>query len=138
MSQQNLSIGTVQAWFEAFTDDTNAFRDTLHPDIEWFPFEDNHSPSFGTDAAMRIRQHWLDSWQEQVVDLQGIAVRGDNVVVTAHITARGKGSGVEVDTRLHFHFGLRDGRIVHIYEHLDRAEALEAAGLSEQDAPADS
>jgi ketosteroid isomerase-like protein len=131
MSQENVSLGTVGAWFGAFADDADAFRDTLHPDVEWFPFEDNHSPSFGTDAAMRIRQHWLDSWQEQDVDLRDIAAGDDNVVVTAHITARGKGSGVEVDTRLHFHFRLRDGRIVHIYEHLDRAEALAAAGLSE-------
>ncbi len=80
---------------------------------------------------MRIRQHWLDSWQEQEVNLHDIVAADDNVVVTAHITARGKGSGVQVNTRLHFHFRVRDGKIVHIYEHLDRAEALEAAGLSE-------
>jgi ketosteroid isomerase-like protein len=131
MSQENVSISTVQAWFEAFNDDALAFRETLHPEILWFPFEDNHSPSRGIDGAMRIRRHWLDSWSDQVVELEGLVGDGDNVVVTAHITTRGRGSGVEVDTRLHFHFGLRDGKVVHIYEHLDRAEALKAAGLSE-------
>jgi ketosteroid isomerase-like protein len=131
MSQENVSLSEVQAWFEAFNDDEHAFRDTLHPDIVWFPFEDNHSPSRGIDGAMRIRRHWLESWSDQVVELEGPAVGGDDVVVTAHITARGRSSGVEVDTRIHFHFGLRDGKVAHIYEHLDRAEALEAAGLSE-------
>jgi ketosteroid isomerase-like protein len=131
MSQENVSINRVQAWFEAFNDDADAFRDTLHPEVVWFPFEDNHSPSRGIDGAMQIRRHWLDSWSDQEVELEGLVGDGDNVVVTAHITTRGRGSGIEVDTRLHFHFGLRDGKVVHIYEHLNRAEALEAAGLSE-------
>ena len=131
MSQENVRTETVKTWFETFTDDPDAFRDTLHPEIEWFPFEDNHSPSRGIDGAMRVRSHWLESWEDQDIDLEQFVAQGGNVVVTCHVTARGRGSGIEVDTRLHFHFRLRDGKVVHIYEHLDRAEALEAAGLSE-------
>jgi ketosteroid isomerase-like protein len=131
MSQEKVRTETVQTWFEAFTDDPDVFRDTLHPGIEWFPFEDNHSATYGVDGAMRIRAHWLESWEDQDVDLEDFVVERDNVVVTAHITARGKGSGVEVDVRLHFHFKLRDDKVVYVYEHLDRGKALEAAGLSE-------
>jgi len=121
---------TVRTWFRAFNDDPDTFRSTLHPEVEWFPFEDNHSPSRGVAGAMNVRRHWLESWSDQEVDLEGISAGDDDVVVTAHITAQGRGSGVQVDVRLHFHFGLREGRIVRIYEHLDRAEALEAAGLA--------
>jgi ketosteroid isomerase-like protein len=131
MSQENARTETVQTWFATFPDDPDRFRETLHPDVEWFPFEDNHSPSYGIDGAMRIRGHWLESWDGQAIELERFVAEGENIVVTAHVTARGRGSGVEVDTRLHFHFGLRDDKIVHIYEHLSRAEALEAAGLSE-------
>ena len=131
MSQENVGTETVQTWFEAFTDDPVAFRDTLHPDIEWFPFEDNHSPSYGVVGAMRIRAHWLESWEDQDIELDEFVVANDNVLVTAHVTARGRGSGVEVDVRLHFHFRLRDRKIVYIYEHVDKAEALRAAGLPE-------
>jgi ketosteroid isomerase-like protein len=138
MPEEDVRTNTVQAWFEAFTDDPDAFRETLHPQVEWFPFEDNHSPSLGIDGAMSIRRHWLESWSDQEVELEDVFARGDNVVVTAHVTARGRGSGVQVDVRLHFHFRLRDGKVAHIYEHVDRAEALEAAGLSEQDAQAGS
>ena len=48
-----------------------------------------------------------------------------------HITARGKISGAEVDLLFYAHFKLRDGRVVYIYDHEDRAAALEAAGLAE-------
>jgi ketosteroid isomerase-like protein len=132
MSHQSVSTEAVRAWFEAFNDDPDAFQEILHPDIEWFPFEDNYTPSRGIDGAMRVRRHWLDSWSDQTVELEDLVADDDNVVVTAHVTARGRGSGVEVDVRLHFHFALRDGRVVHIYEHVDRAEALGAAGLSEE------
>ena len=76
MSQEN--VEHVKAWFEAFNDDVDSLRDTLHPDIEWFPFEDNHSPSFGIDGAMRIRQHWLDSWQDARGQPSRHRWRGDN------------------------------------------------------------
>ena len=45
--------------------------------------------------------------------------------------AQGKASGVQVDVRLYFHFKVRDDKIVYIYEHQDRTEALEAVGLRE-------
>jgi len=131
MSRENVTAEVVRAWFEAFMDDADAFRNVLHRDIEWFPFEDNHSPSRGVEGGMAIRRHWLDSWSDQVVELEGFVAGGNDVVVTAHLSARGRGSGVPVDVRLHFHFRVRDGKVVYIYEHLDRAEALEAAGLSE-------
>jgi ketosteroid isomerase-like protein len=131
MPQEKVATETVQRWFEAFMDDADAFVDVLDPEVEWFPFEDNHSPSRGIDGAMRIRRHWLDSWSDQVVEFDEIVAAGDDVVVTAHISARGRGSGVPVDVRLHFHFRIRDGKVAHIYEHLARNEALEAAGLSE-------
>ena len=56
---------------------------------------------------------------------------GDDVVVGVHIKARGQGSGVEADVRFFAQFKVRDAQVVYIYDHEDRAEALEAAGLSE-------
>jgi hypothetical protein len=56
---------------------------------------------------------------------------GNDVVARVHIKARGQGSGVEADVRFFAQFNVRDGKVVYIYDHDDRAEALEAAGLSE-------
>jgi ketosteroid isomerase-like protein len=121
----------VRRFFWAFENDTDAFRDTLHPDIEWYPIEEDRTPSYGVEAAVRNRSQWLDTWDEHRFDLEEVVEGGDSVVVLVHITARGKASGVEVDVRFYAQFKLRDDKIVYIFDHEDRAEALEAAGLSE-------
>ena len=55
----------------------------------------------------------------------------DRVFVTVRFHGRGRASGVEVETRLYEVYMLRDGKVLRIDEYDDRAEALEAAGLSE-------
>ena len=40
-------------------------------------------------------------------------------------------SGTSVDVRFYAHIKVRDDEVIYIYDHLDGAEALEAAGLSE-------
>jgi ketosteroid isomerase-like protein len=129
MPQENVEV--VQRWIAAFEADADAFEDTLDPEIEWFPFESNHTPSRGIEGAMGIREGWLDAWDEMLADLEDVAERGDHVVASVHVTGRGRTSGIEVDVRLHLHFKFRAGKIVYIYEHEDKAAALAAAGLSE-------
>ncbi|MFL5820874.1 MAG: nuclear transport factor 2 family protein [Solirubrobacteraceae bacterium] len=129
MSRENAEA-LARRWISAF-DDPDAFRSTLHPDIVWFPFEDNHTPSHGVEAAMRIRDHWLDSWDEMRGDIEEVVGDGDSVVARVHVTAQGKTSGVEVDVRLFVHFKVRDGKIVYVFEHQDRAAALEALRSAE-------
>ena len=53
------------------------------------------------------------------------------MVVTALYRGRGQGSGVPIEARFYAVYTLRDGRVVRVDEFTDRAEALEAAGLSE-------
>jgi ketosteroid isomerase-like protein len=125
MSQENVEL--VRTWLESFTDDADAFRDTLHPDLKWFPFEENHTPSYGIDGGMQIRSRWLDAWDEMEAELEGIVDEGDSVVASIRIRGRGKASGAAVDVRLHMLFRVRDGKVVHLYEHTDKAAALKAA-----------
>jgi len=80
---------------------------------------------------MRNRNQWLDTWDEHRFDLEEVVEGGDNVVVLVHITARGKASGVEVDVRFYAQFKVPDGKVVYIFDHEDRALALEAAGLQD-------
>ena len=57
----------------------------------------------------------------------GLGIAGGEVLPTA----RAKTSGVEVDTRLHLQFKVRDDMIVYLFEHEDRAAALAAVGPRE-------
>jgi ketosteroid isomerase-like protein len=132
MSQENVQVRNeaVRKGLAAFDNDTEAFRDVLDPDIEWFPIEENRTPLRGIEAAMGNRNRWLDTWDEHRLELEEVIEQGDSVVALIHIIARGKGSGVETEVRFFAQFRVRDGKIVYIFDHEDRAEALEAAGLS--------
>ena len=55
----------------------------------------------------------------------------DKVVALVRWIGRGKTSGAHVDMRVHFHFKVRDGKVVYTFEYEDKADALQAAGLSE-------
>jgi ketosteroid isomerase-like protein len=132
MSQENAEIRNpaVRRFVAAFEDD-DSFRNALHPEIEWYPIEENRTPTRGVEAAMWNRNQWLDTWEEHRLDVEEVIEDGDSVVALIHIQARGKASGVEVDVRFYAQIKVRDGKIVYIYDHEDREAALEAAGLRE-------
>ena len=133
MSRENVSVknDVMRRWFWAFENDTAAFRATLHPEIEWFPIDENRRRLYGIEAPLLNRNEWLDTWDEHRFDLEEVVEEGDSVVVLVHITARGKISRAVVDVRFYAHFKLRDDKVVYIYDHADRIAALEAVGLSE-------
>jgi ketosteroid isomerase-like protein len=133
MSQENVEVRNevVRRFLSAFENDSDAFRATLHPEIEWYPIEENRTPTKGVEAAMWNRNAWLDTWDEYQQDVEEVIEDGDDVVLLVHITARGAASGVEANVRFYAQVKVRDGKIVYIYDHEDRDAALEAAGLSE-------
>src|SRR5438046_1505630 len=128
MSQENVEI--VRRWVWAFDNDTDAFRELLHPEIEWMPIEDNNTPAYGLDHAMSIRNGWLDAWDEHNADVhEMLDGGGEDVMGAATLIGRGKVSGVGVDLHIYVHFKVRDGKVVYIYEYQDRSAALKAVGL---------
>jgi ketosteroid isomerase-like protein len=75
---------------------------------------------------------WID-----VAPLE-IQEKGNRAVVTHRFRARGRGGGVEVEQQFFVSIKLREGKLVGWKVYGSKREALEAAGLSEQDAHADS
>jgi ketosteroid isomerase-like protein len=133
MSQENVEI--VRRSIEAFQHDEEAWLSMSDPAIVWHPIEEGHIeghiPSRGHEAAIGVRRRWLESWEGHQIDVEEMEDGADSVVACLRVTGRGKRSGVEVDLRFYAHFKLRDGKVVYVYEHAERGEALEAAGLSE-------
>ena len=59
------------------------------------------------------------------------AENGDTVFLWVRFSGHGGESGVPMEMELAHVITMRDGRAERLVEYLDRAEALEAAGLSE-------
>jgi ketosteroid isomerase-like protein len=82
---------------------------------------------------------WIDTfddvWFEAVELIDG---GQDTVVAVERFGGRAKLSGVETDQTSGVVLTIREGKIARCREYATRAEALEAVGLSEQDAHADS
>jgi ketosteroid isomerase-like protein len=137
MSQPTLRVENplIRRWFWAFENDAEAFEAALHPDVEWFPIDENYGRVHGIEAALRNRTEWLDAWDEHRLDAEEVAAEGDGAVVAVHITARGRTSGADVDLRFYVHFRLRDDKVAYIRDYENRAVALEAAGLQESAGP---
>jgi ketosteroid isomerase-like protein len=79
---------------------------------------------------------WVESYDvfpKEITDLGA-----DRVFAILRVTGKAKGDGLPMETVFFDVLTLRAGSIVRLEEYRDRAEALEAVGQSEQNAPADS
>jgi ketosteroid isomerase-like protein len=141
MSQENVEI--VLGVFEAFgRRDTDAMFAAYDPDVEWsmkgythWPESETYSGHEGIRAFFRA---WLKDFDRYETEASDPLDRGDKVVITVYDCARGKGSGVPIE-RYHAQvWTLRDGRVMRVEVFDDRRSALQAVGLSEQDAHGDS
>jgi ketosteroid isomerase-like protein len=120
-----------RSWYSAVTSgDLDGIMEFFHDDVEYLPVEESET-IHGLDAVRRYFEGWLGTWDPLQEEPTEFLDRGDHVVVGEAHTGRGKGSGVEVAMQLWSVSLLRDGLIVRRDEFLDRAEALEAAGLRE-------
>ena len=91
----------------------------------------------GLDQIRRFVDEIRETWESTRLEPDEFIEAGDLVVVplTQHLKGRG---GIEVVTRATFVWTIRNGAIERMVMYQEREEALEAVGLSEQDAQADS
>jgi ketosteroid isomerase-like protein len=92
----------------------------------------------GLDSMTRSIKDWLQSFEQVTTVPERFIDAGDRVVVIAEWQGRGKASGVFTKWRYGAVWTLRDGKVISLVSYTDPAVALEAVGLSEQDAHGDS
>jgi ketosteroid isomerase-like protein len=138
MSQENVDV--IRAAYEAWNaGDTNAVRDLHHPNViaRYGAAWPEAGPFVGRDAVVRqieeLRETWDTSKAEAVTDFIDA---GDRVV--AEFVWRGTGRGPAFEFEGAAVYTMRDGMIFEIEYFGNLAEALNAVGLSEQGAHADS
>lgn len=100
----------------------------LAPDVEWH--ESAALPDAGVfrgrDAVRAFLEQFLESWQELHQEIEEVVVEGDRAALMIHLTARGRGSGAQVDARYAHVWTLRDAEGVRVDAYDDRAAALRA------------
>ncbi len=101
--------------------------------IEWFGPPDVSSSGFsqGREGVRQSLAAWVGAWDDFHSELRELIDSGDKVLAAGWQRGRGRGSGVEVAQDFAGIWTVRDGRIVRWDMCADRAEALEAVGLSE-------
>jgi ketosteroid isomerase-like protein len=124
------NVEVVLRWLLAFGNDRDAFSAVTDPEIVWMPFEEGHIPTHGLDGALRLRDQWLDVWEQSIV-IEEIWGRGEDIFIAATLVGRGKVSGAPLEMRFYGHCRVRDDKVSYCYEHLHRDEALKAVGLEE-------
>ena len=86
-------------------------------------------PARGREAVRVMWERWDDTWDELETVPEEFIDAGDQVLVTVHYSARGRGSGIKFEERLFDVYTFCDGKCVRKREFRRRSEALEAAGL---------
>ena len=133
MSQENVEL--VRRAFDAIN------RRMVEEALEFIdPEGELHSAIVGGAEGNVYRGHdgfrrWFadsyESFEELQTELTELRDLGDRVIAFGHIHARGRESGLELDSPTGWVFTVRGGRVVKAEGFLSRTAALAAAGLSE-------
>jgi ketosteroid isomerase-like protein len=108
-----------------------------------FVYEDNFLPDHvgetyrGLDGLRRAWTGFTEPFEEIVYDLEGIVGSGDCIVSIHRVRSKARHTGIVQDFRVAYAWTFRSGRLIHCRAFRDADQALEAVGLSEQDASAD-
>jgi len=136
MSQENVEVvgRSTELWLRGEYD---AWIETIDPDVGWdistHPLPDVPNRGRGREALVTdMLATYLSGWTDYSAEIKELVDAGsDQVIMVLHETAKMGGTGVVIDRELVQLWTVRDGRGAFVRVFQTKAEALEAAGLSE-------
>ena len=133
MSSENVEI--IRRGFEGVNRvGMEALLDLMHPDFEATvsPELSVEPDTYRGEEGMRRYFAAFEGVMEDVhFDADELIGSGDKVFVSMRLTAKGMGTGIEVEQRAYQVWTMRDGKALRADSFGDRSDALEAAGLAE-------
>jgi ketosteroid isomerase-like protein len=130
MSQENVAV--IRAIYDGWLADDPGYQ-RFDPEITMI--ESKALPgaveAYGIDSVRRYMESFRRYWEKIRFEPQEYIDAGDRVVVIARLVGRGKSSGIPVERTWSYVWTLRDGRALRMDGFANRAQALQAAGLSE-------
>ena len=137
MSQEN--VERARQAFEHFLRTGEHLWDTIDPEVEVYDHDIPDAGNYrGHEGYLRWLEDWGEAWDSFSMEPLRWVDAGEKVVLIFQMTAKGKGSGVEVKRRDAMVWTVGDGKTVRLDYYNNEAQALQAVGLSEQDAHVDS
>jgi ketosteroid isomerase-like protein len=141
MSQENME--TLRQWLEAWpVGDAEGMAALCDEDVEFVGLMAqalNEETYRGKDVWLSYFGRLRETWEEwRIEDLEVLEAEYGQAVAVCRLVARGKESGALVSHRIGMTVRFRDGKLWRMRTYPDPSEALEAVGLSEQDAHGDS
>jgi ketosteroid isomerase-like protein len=130
VSQENIEV--IQAMFEAWNGDVDAFREMHAPDVILRPPEGwpESGPFVGRAAVMGQWEQMRETWDADALEpISDFIDVGDRVVV--RLTWRGAGHGPELNLEVTGIYTVREGKIAVFEFFWDHPDALKAVGLEE-------
>ena len=132
MSRENVEV--VRGAWSAYTDrGIDAALDYYSEDCvcEDLPELPDRATYQGREGLWERNRHFVEIWGDFMAEAMEFIDAGDLVVAVIAMHGRGKGSGAPFDLLPYFVYEVRDGRIIRDRAFTSKAQALEAAGLSE-------
>jgi ketosteroid isomerase-like protein len=133
MSQENVELvrRCTQFWTER---DFSLIPELLDPEVVIDLSRNVFNPDVyrGYEGVKRYVDVVDEMWDRFEAKIEDVIDTGENVVTATRMSGVGRGSGVEVEMQIFQVWTFREGRVLRLIGgYRDRAEALEAAGLSE-------
>lgn len=127
-STARIPVAALAAWQES---DLDSVVTLIAPDAELRPLRSQLEQTHyvGPEGARAVAEDLERDWAELTFDPDETHEDGETVVVIGHLRARARDSGAEIDTRVGWHWIVRDGQISFGQAHSDPEEALRIAGL---------
>lgn len=128
------ALDVVRRHYEAFqAEDWDGFFALYDPEVEvdlsrsGIPDGGIH---YGHEGVRAAWAKWRGVWDDYSFEIEELTeISGDRVLSLTRIRARSKGQGVATEVSAGEVLTVRDGRIVHFVNFLDREDALREAGV---------
>ena len=130
------NLDLVKSAFDAWNrGDIEAFADHTAEDVAWLEVsgrpEGGTSERLGRDRMRKSLESLFEAWESYRLEPEQIHDLGDRVLAVVRERARGRTSGVEVDSLWGYLITVHAGQIQRIEAYRDPDRALEIAGLGD-------
>jgi uncharacterized protein len=126
------SIALIESAFEAWNrGDITAFADHTAEDVVWVEVsgrpEGHAGERHGRDRMRRSLEGLFEAWESYSLELERVEPAGNSVLALVRERARGRTSGVEVDSRWGYLITVANGEITRVEAYRDPERAVRAA-----------